>query len=291
MKYDTTFKDLFPDVKELFRLLTNSQVTQVENVEYASVKQRRTDLVAWLANGELLHLELQSRNDDSMLWRELEYCALIAERYQQIPLQIVLYVGNAPADFQTRIETTDLKYHYHLVDIKQLDCTTLLESNSLSDNLLALLGKLQNKAQAIQRIMHKIAQLPKMKRADMLEKLSILAGLRPTELPPLIRQEATMPITLDLEENPLFVEIFERHTQRGIQIGEQRGEQRGIQIGEQRGKQQGEMTVLHRLLEKRFGTLPQWVEIRLAQATLAELEQWSLQIFDATRLKDIFRNV
>jgi len=27
-------------------LLTDSQVTQVENVEYASVKQRRTDLVA-----------------------------------------------------------------------------------------------------------------------------------------------------------------------------------------------------------------------------------------------------
>jgi len=92
-----------------------------------------------------------------------------------------------------------------------------------------------------------------------------------------------MPITLDLEENPLFVEIFERHTQRGIQIGEQRGEQRG--------KQQGEMTVLHRQLEKRFGTLPQWAENRLAQATLAELEQWSLQIFDATRLEDIFRNV
>jgi predicted transposase YdaD len=277
MKYDTTFKDLFPDVKELFRLLTNSQVTQVENVEYASVKQRRTDLVAWLANGELLHLELQSRNDDSMLWRELEYCVLIAEHYQQIPLQIVLYVGNAPADFQTKIETTDLKYHYHLIDIKQLDCTTLLESNSLSDNLLALLGKLQDKAQAIQRIMRKIAQLPRAKRADMLEKLSILAGLRPAELPKLIQQEANMPITIDLEENPLFVEIFERHTQRGIQIGEQLG------------KQQGEMTVLHRQLEKRFGTLPQWAETRLAQATLAELEQWSLQIFDATRLEDIFK--
>ena len=165
------------------------------------------------------------------------------------------------------------------MNIKQLDCTQLLNSDSLSDNLLALLGRLQDKAQAVQRIMRKIAQLPRAKRADMLEKLSILAGLRPTELPPLIRQEATMPITLDLEENPLFVEIFERHTQRGIQIGEQRG------------KQQGEMTVLHRLLEKRFGTLPQWVEIRLAQATLAELEQWSLQIFDATRLEDIFRNV
>ena len=272
MKYDTTFKDLFPDVKVLFTLLTNSQVTQMENVEYSSVKQRRTDLVAWLANHQLLHLELQSRNDDSMLWRELEYCALIAERYQQIPLQIVLYVGDAPANFETEINTMTLKYSYYLIDIKQLDCTSLLDSDSLSDNLLALLGKVKDKAQAVQRIMRKIAQLPRAKRADMLEKLSILAGLRPTELPKLIQQEADMPITIDLEENPLFVEIFARCTQRG----------------EQRGKQQGEMTVLQRLLEKRFGALPAWAETRLKQASLTELEHWSLQIFDATCLDDIF---
>ena len=167
-----------------------------------------------------------------------------------------------------------LKYSYYLIDIKQLDCTSLLDSDSLSDNLLALLGKVQDKAQAVQRIMRKIAQLPRAKRADMLEKLSILAGLRPTELPKLIQQEADMPITIDLEENPLFVEIFARCTQRG----------------EQRGKQQGEVTVLQRLLEKRFGALPAWAETRLKQASLTELEHWSLQIFDATCLDDVFNS-
>lgn len=280
MKYDTTFKDLFPDVKVLFQLLTNSDVISIENIEYASVKQRRADLVARLSNQTLLHLELQSDNDDKMLWRELEYCGLISQRYQQVPLQIVLFVGTKTPYFETQINTTDLKYCYHLIDIKELDCTVLLESQSLSDNLLALLGKLQNKELAVQQVMHRIAHLPTKKRADMLEKLAILAGLRPLELPPLIEKEKTMPISVDLEENPIFAKIFERYTQRG----EQRGEQRGIQIGEQRG----EATLLRRLLEKRFGKLPSWVTARLAQATSQELEQWSLRIFEVNKLEELF---
>jgi len=293
MKYDTTFKDLFPDLKALFRVLTHSELIRIENSEYASVKQRRADLVARLANQQLLHLEIQSDNDDEMLWRELEYCGLIAQIHHQVPLQIVLYVGAAPARFITAIDDADLKYRYHLVDIKTLDCTTLLESESLSDNLLALLGQLQDKAEAVRRVMYKIAQLPQKKRADMSEKLAILMGLRPTELPKLIQKEATMPITVDLEKNPLFVEIFERYAQRGEQRGIQMGEQRGIQIGEQRGIQMGEqrahIMMLRRLLEKRFGELPHWVNVRLEQAAVPKLEHWSLKLLDVTCLEDVFK--
>jgi predicted transposase YdaD len=171
--------------------------------------------------------------------------------------------------------------------------------------LLALLGKLQDKAAAVRRVMHKIARLPKRKRADFLEKLAILVGLRPTELPKLIQKEATMPISIDLEKNPLFVEIFACYTQlgeqrgiqigkqqgeqRGIQIGKQQGEQRGIQIGKQQGEQSGKIMMLKRLLEKRFGALPLWVNSRLEQASEQELEQWSLQLFDAMNLEDVFK--
>ena len=276
MKYDTTFKELFPDVKVLFKLLTNSNVVNIENIEFPSVQQRRADLIATLENNQLLHLELQSDNDEKMLWRELEYCGLIAQRYQQVPLQIVLYVGTKTPHFETEISTTDLKYCYHLIDIKELDCTALLESQSLSDNLLALLGTLKNKELAVQQVMHRIAHLPTKKRADMLEKLAILAGLRPLELPPLIEKEKNMAISIDLEENPIFAEIFDRYTKRG--------EQQGIKIGEQCG----ELMLLRRQLEKRFGELPLWVTTRLTQATSQELEQWSLQIFEVNKLEELF---
>jgi hypothetical protein len=47
--------------------------------------------------------------------------------------------------------------------------------------------------------------------------------------------------------------------------------------------------MLKRLLEKRFGALPLWVNSRLEQASEQELEQWSLQLFDAMNLEDVFK--
>ncbi len=47
--------------------------------------------------------------------------------------------------------------------------------------------------------------------------------------------------------------------------------------------------MLRRLLEKRFGELPNWVNVRLEQATAPELEYWSLKLLDMTRLEDVFK--
>jgi len=46
--------------------------------------------------------------------------------------------------------------------------------------------------------------------------------------------------------------------------------------------------MLKRLLFRRFGELPEWVDSRLEHATQEELESWSDRILDAQRLKDVF---
>jgi len=51
----------------------------------------------------------------------------------------------------------------------------------------------------------------------------------------------------------------------------------------------GEVTVLRRQIEKRFGTLPDWVEERLATASDSQLDQWTLRILDAANLEDLLR--
>ncbi len=78
----------------------------------------------------------------------------------------------------------------------------------------------------------------------------------------------------------------------GIQIGEQKGiqigEQKGIQIGEQRGRQVGEAAMLTRQLQRRFGIVPEWASEKIAKADLSSLEAWSLRIFDAQSLDEVF---
>lgn len=48
-----------------------------------------------------------------------------------------------------------------------------------------------------------------------------------------------------------------------------------------RGVQEGELTVLRRQIEKRFGALPGWAEERLAGRTTTELEELSIRVLDA----------
>jgi len=54
------------------------------------------------------------------------------------------------------------------------------------------------------------------------------------------------------------------------------------------GMQKGEQALLARLLNRRFGPLDESVELRLQQATTAELERWAENILDARTLDEVF---
>ena len=66
------------------------------------------------------------------------------------------------------------------------------------------------------------------------------------------------------------------------------GIERGIEQGIEQGIGRGEMILLRRMLTKRFGELPSAIEIRLNQASIADLELWGDRILEATTLTDIF---
>ena len=64
---------------------------------------------------------------------------------------------------------------------------------------------------------------------------------------------------------------------------------RGYERGFQQGFRRGVAKTLHRLLRHRFGPLPDWVEPKLQEETLSQLEQWTDQLLDADALERVFR--
>ncbi|MBF0418694.1 MAG: DUF4351 domain-containing protein [Magnetococcales bacterium] len=54
------------------------------------------------------------------------------------------------------------------------------------------------------------------------------------------------------------------------------------------GHRDGEAEMLTRQLQRRFGTVPDWANEKIAKAELSSLEEWSLRIFDAQLLDDVF---
>src|SRR5580700_891012 len=100
----------------------------------------------------------------------------------------------------------------------------------------------------------------------------ILAGLR--HLSQIVERETrNMPIDLDIRDHevlgPMFIEAEQK--------------------GRRKGRQEGELTVLRRLIEKRFGPLPGWAGEKLAALPVSALEDLSERVLDAKSVEELLR--
>src|SRR5437867_3916011 len=74
MRFDTILKTLFQSSRlRLLESLTHASVREWINVEIPNARMNKLDLVAWLTDDRLYHLELQSGNDADMARRMVEY--------------------------------------------------------------------------------------------------------------------------------------------------------------------------------------------------------------------------
>lgn len=62
----------------------------------------------------------------------------------------------------------------------------------------------------------------------------------------------------------------------------------GVEQGREQGIEQGERGLLYRLLARRFGPLDEQTEIRLQEASAADLERWADNILEARTLEEVF---
>lgn len=75
---------------------------------------------------------------------------------------------------------------------------------------------------------------------------------------------------------------------QGMQQGMQQGMAQGLLQGRAEGEQSGEAKALRRLLQKRFGPLPEALLARVHSASVDELEQWLDRALDADSLAEVF---
>jgi len=271
--YDVALKLLLQQSARLtMRQLTGAVIEKWLDVELPKVQNPRADLLGETVDGTLVHLELQSRNETAMPLRMAEYCLGVYRLYEKFPLQVLLYVGEAPLRMHSELRGPNQWFQYRTVDIRDLDGDRLLESEEVGDNVIAILARLQDDKEAVRKIVGKIAGLAAGERGTALSQLLILAGLR--HLEETVAQEVRkMPIFIDILENKVLGPEYKRGLQEGELIGELKGERK----------------VLRRLIEKRFGPIPGWAEERLASRSAPELEELSLRVLDAQSIEDLLK--
>ncbi len=88
----------------LLAALTGSPSPRWLNVEDPLVRNLRVDLLGESPDGELIHIELQSRNEKDFGMRMGEYSFGVGLRHGRLPRQVALYVGAEPLRMKNEVE-------------------------------------------------------------------------------------------------------------------------------------------------------------------------------------------
>jgi flagellar biosynthesis/type III secretory pathway protein FliH len=91
-----------------------------------------------------------------------------------------------------------------------------------------------------------------------------------------------------IEEEEAMLSQVDQKRLPSFRIGMRQGIVQGKVEGRVEGRVEGQVRMLHRLLEHRFGALPQWATEKLTCATEQELSAWSDSILTAPALDAVF---
>lgn len=245
----------------------------------------------------VLLLEFQSTSDQWMALRMLIYAGLLWQHLlneKRLPpdgrlppiLPVVLYNGDrrwaAPLALHDLVglpETSPLwpwqpAMRYQIVDEGAFGDDDLARREAL----VALLFRLENSPDPAQIVALVDAVLAWFRRHPGLEATrSVFAGLLGALLAPLA-PGVRVPEAL-LEIRNMLATRAETWKRQWLQEGRQEGRLEG--------RLEGEAALLLRLLERRFGALPDWARDRIAAADTTALEQWGLRLLEAESLDDV----
>ena len=212
--------------------ITGATIVRWHNVELPEIRNTRVDLLGETATGELVHIELQSRNESNMAVCMAEYNLRVFRLFGRFPEQVLVYVGSEPLKMDVELNSPSMRYSYRIVDIRDRRRAAVGRNNTvLGDNIVALLTRLPNLGKAVQRVLERISRLKPEERETSLRRMLILAGLR--KAGEMVEEEVRkMPLLNSLMDH----EVLGREYKKGLHDGVQQGVQQGVKEGFQQGR-------------------------------------------------------
>jgi len=224
------------------------------NVELPEIRNPRVDMLARDAARRLHHLELESTNNLATPRRIAEYHLALHRTLNEEVEMNVLYVGREPLRMRGEFRTRSLDFRFRLIDVSALDGGPLIESEDIGDNMLALLTHADREA-VLRRVEMQLGLLPPGLRGESARLFVILSGLRDME-----ETVARRVHMIDLMENKVLGPAILK----------------------------GEASMLLNQMEARFGTLPDWVHLKMAGAKEEQLFAWGRRLLLAETLESVF---
>lgn len=223
-KYDKIFKENINAI--VFPFLAKHYHIKIEtdnpiNAKLQTTKEVETDNLYYGINENdekiIVHLEYQTENDLGMISRMKEYNGIIDKKFQLPIHHIVFYFGNNKPTMLTKLPENRIFKGFHLINFKDLDYKTYLNSEIPEELLLTILGNYQKEqSEAILRyVIERLFTIceTKAEKIKFFNQLKIIAKLRNLdELTIKLRTE--MPIIYDIKKDA--------HYLRGVKDSEEK---------------------------------------------------------------------
>ncbi len=299
---DDFLKNLFDDFTVDFGAWLLSQPIQsatLLNVELPAQPKTFVDRVSLvtLANQLQIHLHVEFQGRRSPLPvpdRMLEYLTRLDQTYKNPVCSVVIYVGrwagSKDEGHHQRIcpatGLVTLEWRYRVIRLWQTPAKVLLDLDKIP--LLALVGltRIDHPEEVIPYVVEKIRSVTDVTVRKQL--FTVLISLAEEEKIATMIEGMLYPEEDLLIDTPFLRRMRETSWREGQTTGRAEGRAEGRTEGLRDGHKQGKSDLLSRLLYQRFGELPAWANSRLQQASVQELERWSLRVLDAQRLERVF---
>jgi predicted transposase/invertase (TIGR01784 family) len=225
-------------IKNLLKIHAIHSEALPDSVQYT--KEREPDVLKKITDAKqqtfVLQLELQLVDDQKMVYRMLDYYAMLYRKYEIPVRQHVIYIGEGKATMPDILTTDCLIYHYSLISLSSINYRFFLRSNSPEGKMLAILGDFgkENPEKAVKKILEQVIVTSKgdLVQKKHLNQLRILAQMRNL-----------------LSVNKMIMESLSKYFKEERDMFYIRGEEKGELRGLEKGKTE---VVKNLLLETKF---------------------------------------
>lgn len=174
-------------------------------------KERKPDALKKVTdssgNTYVLHIEFQVPNEKEMVYRMAEYCVMLMRGYKLPVKQYVVFLTAGNPTMPTVLNTKNLKFHYNLVRISEVNYKLFLRSKSPEVKMLSILADMGNDdpKKAIQNIVNEIdtATESNLTKNKYFKQLRIFVQLR-TNVEHQLEKAMQSVSTFFKEENDIF---------------------------------------------------------------------------------------
>jgi len=223
MKKDTISKEILKHIardvsKHILHIDIKDDMELIDK-EFTRIETRNSDLI--FKNGdEIVHIEIQNNNHSEIHFSMLRYLSDILFEYKKLEVkQYLLYIGESRCSMQNNIKKNKLDYSYAIIDMRDIPCEALLNSDDPSAIVLSILCDFEDRDKQIvvNTILKRLRELSDDREYEnYLRMVNVLSTNRNLEDEV---EKGTEMLSVDIEKTPFY------------QIGEKRGKEIGLSKG------------------------------------------------------------